>query len=465
MMVGYEKSYLYGIIIGGGKIVNNRLEIVFPFDRWGNYKKNPKKASEISRDLINYLKPLFKANFNLEFTFEISEKRWIIFFSNYESITESLESYEIELYGKIKDSVRISSLVSSMNKQEKMHFIAGLADVVGSVNPQHRSFKDDKQIISIEISGFNYNLIMDICCVFHDLEFTVDQILWNHPNMHSGNNPIYKSWNKGNKIRVLASEFIDQLTFGFNSKSESAEENIKSMADEEIISPSLCPEKFEEQFRMKQKVVHLSEKSVKLPENIRNSHYIHMSHICCALNCPYAPKDLIRRKIQSEDIGHIFPYFPYNINGSESQIQEYINNSILRDENYIEKEIKFETLKDLFENEEFLHFDENNSNYLLNKVIKGLIFLIQRKYQILTNSQTRLIGKIPEFLANSSNYFEEIITIRIPTHRTPIIFVLDNNAALVGPYLKEVYRSFIEFDLESFRLNYRELTLENFRAN
>ena len=79
-MVGYEKSYLYGIIIGGGKIVNNRLEIVFPFRRWGNYKKNPKKAGEISRDLIDYLKPRFKANFNLEFSFEIFERSWTIFF-------------------------------------------------------------------------------------------------------------------------------------------------------------------------------------------------------------------------------------------------------------------------------------------------------------------------------------------------------------------------------------------------
>ncbi len=463
-MVGYEKSYLYGIIIGGGKIVNNRLEIVFPFRRWGNYKKNPKKAGEISRDLIDYLKPLFKANFDLEFAFEISERSWTIFFNNFEGIIESLEPYEIELYGRIKDNIRITNLVTSMNKQEKMRFIAGLADVVGSVNPQHRSFKNDKQIISLEISGFNYNLIKDICCVFHDLEFTVDQILWNHPNMHAGDNPIYKTWNKGNKIRVLASEFIDQLTFGFNSKSESAEENIISMADEKIISPSLCPEKFEEQFRTKQKAVHLFEKSEKLPENIRCSHYIHMSHICCALDCTYAPKDLIRRIIQSEDIGHIFSYFPINLNGSESQIHNYINNSLLSDETYIEKEIKFETLKDLFENEEFLHFDENNTNYLLKKVIKGVIFLLQRKYQMLTNSQTRLKGKISEFLANSSKYYEEIITIRIPTHRTPIVFVLDNNAALVGPYLKELYRSFIEFDPQSFHLNYRELTLENFRV-
>lgn len=464
-MVGYEKSYLYGIIIGGGKIVNNRLEIVFPFRRWGNYKKNPKKAGEISRDLINYLKPLFKANFNAEFTFEVSERSWTIFFNNFEGIIESLEPYEIELYGRIKDNIRITNLVTSMNKQEKMHFIAGLADVVGSVNPQHRSFKNDKQVISLEISGFNYNLIKDICCVFHDLEFTVDQILWNHPNMHAGDNPTYKTWNKGNKIRVLASEFIDQLTFGFNSKSESAEENIKSLADEEITSPSLCPEKFEEQFRVKQKAVHLYEKSEKLPKNIRGSHYIHMGHICCALDCPYAPKDVIRRKIQSEDIGHIFSYFPINLNDTESQVNKYINGSILKDETYIEKDYTFITLKGLFENEEYLHFDENNTNYSLKKVIKGLIFLIQRKNNILTNSQTRLKGKIHEFLRDSSKYYEEIITIRIPTHRTPIIFVLDNNAALVGPSLKQLYQSFIEFDPQSFHLNYRELTLENFSVN
>ena len=389
----------------------------------------------------------------------------LFFFNNYESIIKNLEPYKIDLFGRFKDNVKIINLVNSMNRQEKMHFIAGLADVVGSVNPQHRSFKDIKQIISLEISGFNYNLIKEICCIFHDLEFTVDQILWNHPNMHAGDNPIYKKWNKGNKIRVLTSEFIDQLTFGFNSKTESAEENIKSLADEEIISPSLCPNKFEEQFRVKQKTVHLYEKSEKLPENIRGSHYIHMGHICCALDCPYAPKDIIRRKIQSEDIGHIFSYFPINLNGTESQVNKYINGSILKDETYIEKDYKFITLKGLFENEEYLHFDENNTNYSLKKVIKGLIFLIQRKYKILTNSQTRLKGKIPDFLIDSSKYYEEIITIRIPTHRTPIIFVLDNNAALVGPYLKQLYRSFIEFDPQSFHLNYRELTLENFRVN
>lgn len=462
-MVGYEKSYLYGIIIGGGKIVNNRLEIVFPFNKWGNYKKNPSKAGEISKDLINYLKPKFKAIFKVEFTFEVSKRSWIIFFNNYVSIIKNLKSYGIDLVGRFKDNVRIINMVNSMNKQEKMHFIAGLADVVGSVNPQHRSFKDNKQIISLEISGFNYDLIKEICCIFHDLEFPVDQILWNHPNMHAGDNPMYEKWNKGNKIRVLASEFIDQLTFGFNSKTESAEENIKSLADEEMILPSLCPNKFEEQFRVKQKAVHLSEMSEKLPVKIRGSHYIHMGHICCALDCPHAPKDVIKREIQSENIGHIFSYFPINLNGPESQVNNYISGSILKDETYIARDYKFITLKNLFENEEYLHLDENETNYSLKKVIKGLIFLIQRKYKILTNSQTRIKGKIPDFLLDSSKYYEEIITIKIPAHKTPIILVLDNNAALVGPYLKHLYRSFTEFDPQSFHLNFRGLSLEDFR--
>ncbi|MHA1440120.1 MAG: hypothetical protein ACTSPD_21445 [Promethearchaeota archaeon] len=461
-MVGYEKSYLFGIILGGGKIVNNRLIITFPFRRWGNYMTNPDKAGQISQDLIEFLRPKFRANFSCDFSFEVAENEWKIFIDNYDNIRNDLISYGVNLIGKFVKNVSINGLANQMTNREKKYFIAGLADVAGSVNPQHRRFNDNYQIISIEIPGFNYELIKDICCIFHDLEFPVDQILWNHPNMHSGHNPIYMNWKKGNKIRVLANEFIDQLTFGFRSKTISAEENVRVMVDEGVSNPSLCPEKFQEQFRLKEKSLHLDENSELLPESIINSHYIHMGHICCAIKCPYAPYQLIREKIQSSEIGHYFSYFPVILKGSTNEIQYYINNSILIDEEFTESEYKFIEIKNLYNNSEFLHLTENNTDYSLNRIIQGAIYLIQIKNGILSGSQQRIKGSISEFLDNSSQYNEEIFSLKIPRHKTPLILTLDDHSVLIGPDIRFLYRNLIVFNNETYSLNFRDLSLDDF---
>ena len=134
-MVGYDKSYLFGIILGGGKILNNRLIITFPFRRWGNYRKNPEKAGQISQDLIEFLRPKFRANFNCDFSFELAEKEWKIFIDNYDNIRNDLISYIVNLIGKFVKNVNINCLANQMTKREKKYFIAGLVDVVGSVNP------------------------------------------------------------------------------------------------------------------------------------------------------------------------------------------------------------------------------------------------------------------------------------------------------------------------------------------
>lgn len=462
MVVGCEKSYLYGIIIGGGKIVHNILVIKFPFRQWGNYIDNPQKAGEISNDLINFLRPKFRAVYNMDFSFEIKQREWTLYFNEYNLIENDLRSYGITMIKKLTDYTDISNLSIQMTDMEKAYFIAGLSDVIGSVNPQHRRFSDDYQIISFEIPGFNYKLIRDLCCILHDLELPTDQILWNHPNMHSGQNPIYKSWKKGNKIRVLTKEFIDNLTFGFRSKTKTAKNNVDTFADDEIIISNPCPDKFKDQFRLKEKSIHFDEGSNKLPNNIRGSHYIHMGHICCAMECPYAPYNLFRETIQSNDIGKYVSYFPVLFKGTTQQIDNYIINSILNSERYIERQFNFEEIKSLFERQEDLYIPENRTSYSINKIIQGAIYLIQIKNGILNGSQTRIIGTIPDFLNDSTDYYSEIINIKIPVHKTPIIFTLNNHSVLIGPNIDDLYQRFITFDQRTFHLTFEELELDDF---
>ena len=55
-MMNTDKAYILGLIIGGGIWGNAEdvFKIRLPFKQWGSYEANPKRAGEISRDVMNY---------------------------------------------------------------------------------------------------------------------------------------------------------------------------------------------------------------------------------------------------------------------------------------------------------------------------------------------------------------------------------------------------------------------------
>lgn len=62
---------------------------------------------------------------------------------------------------------------------------------------------------------------------------------------------------------------------------------------------SLCPDRI---YRInRRKVVHLDEHSEDLPEKVRG-HFIHYTHICDALGCPYAPKEWLIEMVKKYGI-------------------------------------------------------------------------------------------------------------------------------------------------------------------
>ena len=67
-----DKAYLFGLIIGGGIFGNAEdcLRIRLPYKQWGSYETNPQRASEISRDIMGFLSPLFRSVYNLNVSFE-----------------------------------------------------------------------------------------------------------------------------------------------------------------------------------------------------------------------------------------------------------------------------------------------------------------------------------------------------------------------------------------------------------
>lgn len=107
----------------------------------------------------------------------------------------------------------------------KRRFVAGLADTVGSTAKSHRRFTDEVQIISFEISGYRFDFVCQLCQLLYSVNCYPDQILWNHPNFHSGNDPYYSTWKKGFKLRVELDQYAKFGAFAFRTKAESANEN------------------------------------------------------------------------------------------------------------------------------------------------------------------------------------------------------------------------------------------------
>jgi hypothetical protein len=75
-----DKAYLIGLIIGGGVFGNaeNVFKVRLPFKKWGSYLDNPKRAGQISRDIMNVVSPTFRNTYNLIVSFEATENIWNI---------------------------------------------------------------------------------------------------------------------------------------------------------------------------------------------------------------------------------------------------------------------------------------------------------------------------------------------------------------------------------------------------
>jgi hypothetical protein len=284
-------AYFLGLLIGGGEFNPNSITIEFPYKRWAHedfrispewFNDSVSKIAPLVQNLINATaKPRFVTDYTPRYYIEITPIPQLL--------SQTLQTYGIRAVGKLREHASLASLAPALDADCGRRFIQGLADVIGSCRASHRHRSLASTIISFEILGVNWNLPMQLCHLLYSLKVPVDQILYNHPNMHAGSDPT-AYWKKGHKVRVKAGDFRT-VGYGLECKRIGLEALLKKEQQNRgtISVGELCPRPHRGYKLGPPKVNHVDENSTELPSQVRG-HFIHFTDICRAQGCPYAPR-------------------------------------------------------------------------------------------------------------------------------------------------------------------------------
>lgn len=443
-----DRAYIFGLVTGGGIFDNieKKFRIRLPYRQWGSYIANPSRSAQINRDIINVVCPIFRNIYNIQAYFEPTNSgQWnILLAGDLTELIAELESYGISCNGDLRTHATIKSLVKSLvDDNLKRRFIAGLADTIGSTNPNHRRFSDEVQIISFEIKGFNYSLVCDICKLLYSVNCFPDQILWNHPNFHCANDPYYKQWNKGFKIRVQIDQYEKFGAFAFGSKAKSLQENKKKESKNHEAIP--CQEK---ELRATLSCVHPAEKDERLPEIIRGGHYLHNRHVCAVLGCEHAPYDAVKNLFSR--VGDLVMPFPILCKDNYTNIENIISESELLSKRKYEI-IRYKVLslynKFISLPNALLWGDHIKTGYPISEIMKGIAYIIAEDNEL---NGKRPKGSYKEIIEKHLLINNEIsVEVRIPDLLTPLVVVGNDRGILVGAKNPDVYRRITSFDLKN----------------
>jgi len=435
-----DKAYLLGLIIGGGVFGNaeDTFKIRLPFKKWGSYLENPKRAGQISRDIMNVVSPMFRNTYGLIISFEASEKVWdILCDGDTTALKDDLEKYGVSSDGEVRANADISKLcIDLVDDNLKRRFIAGLADSIGSMAKSHRRFTDDNQILSLEIKGFNFNFVCDLCRLLHSINCIPDQVNWNHPNIHCTNNPFYRSWNKGFKLRILLDQYAQFGAFAFRTKAESSNENRSLQQHSQKAQP--CSE---QTINVTPSCVHPAENDNRLPVEIRGGHYIHYRHFCAVLGCEHAQGEKIAGHFAR--LGEIIYPFPIQCKDSDTVINEIIaNDPLLAQRNYSDIEASVSSLLSQFQGDNGIKLFGTKpiNGYPLREVLQAIAYIIA--------DDNELFGKRPrgyiEILERHIHKNPALsVTLRKPDLLTPLVILGYGRGVLVGADNPKVYEKLV----------------------
>lgn len=456
-----DKAYIFGLIVGGGiwKNPEDTFQIRLPFRLWGAADKNPRRASQIARDILRHVAPLFQNVYRINVGYEAGRKYWTVFCEgNASDLISDMHQYGIEAQGEIREKVSLKRLIPALSDTNlKKRFIAGLADTIGSTVLSHRRFNKNYPTVSFEFKGFNYELVCCVCHLLRDLGCAPDQVLWNHPNFHAGYDPYYKGWKKGTKLRVMLADYATYGAFAFSSRAESARENL-----EQRTAPVLSGSSHGKSLNISCSSVHPDENYYLLPEVIKGGHYIHWKHVCSVLGCPYAPIEQIKSLCLHAD-QYINP-FPILTKDTSEKITDIINRDpMMISRNYTSQTMRIQELVNLHEQgSDQRIFSRGKAGYPLNVMLDAVAFVIASDCELKGNRiRGTRTGLIQEHLRIEPNLDVEI---KIPDIFTPLIVQNGNRAALVGPYNPAVNRKLITQSLNSpCKLSVRPVTEEDLR--
>jgi len=457
MAMDTDKAYIFGMVIGGGNWGNaeDYFHIRLPFKQWGSYLKNPQRAAQITRDIMN-LNNMFRSVYGITVQYDTDAGGvWnVLCEGDTSELRSDLAEYGISCEGEMRKNTSITEITAALADDfMKRRFIAGLADTIGSTAPSQRRFTDDKQIISFEISGFNFSFVCDLCRLLYSVNCVPDQILWNHPNFHSPKNPYYKSWKKGFKLRVLLDQYAQFGAFAFKTKAESSSENRQRQQQKNNAVP--CPEL---NVSASASCVHPAEHDKKLPSCIRGGHYLHNRHVCAVLGCENAPYGAIKELFA--DVGELVNPFPILCKDKIENIEDIISSDpLLANRNYQTSNVSVKFLYNEFQasNNALLYGDTLNTGYPINQIIQGIAFIIADDNEI---GVTRIKGKytdlIERHLASDPNLSVEL---RKPDLLTPLVIIGNGRGALVGARNPKVYKDLVSVSTDNeYKLCVRPVT-------
>lgn len=329
-MIDHNKTYIWGLLIGGGKINEETFSIALPFDKWG---MDPTKMNEIATDILTKISDKFYKSYGIRIGYEINNKKWTINpigIPNLDILKDDLYSYGLPNSGELIYTVDLFTIKNKF--QERLFaesFLSGIFDTRASVTASHRRFNSEAPVVSIEIPGStkNFKFVVQLCAWLTSLGSITDQILYNHPCQHSPSDPNYSNWKKGFKIRFLVKSFLAKYSFVLQAKAYDA----NTLEKQQV--------KVEQEPCIARNIKHVSPVSIHkdinsdaLPNDVRNCLFFHYLHICATMGCPYAPIEEVQKLVRKyRTLISIFPR--------------------LEKGNYIELSSEYETIKDKYYSE------------------------------------------------------------------------------------------------------------------
>lgn len=457
MTIDPDKAYIFGMVIGGGIWGNSEdyFHIRLPFKQWGSYLKNPQRAAQITRDIMN-LNSMFRSIYGITVQYDTDAGGvWnVLCEGDTTELRSDLAAYDISCEGEMRKNTSITRIAGALvDDFMKRRFIAGLADTIGSTAPSQRRFTDDKQIISFELSGFNFSFVCDLCRLFCSVNCLPDQILWNHPNFHSAKNPHFNGWKKGFKLRVLLDQYAQFGAFAFKTKAESSKENLQLQHQKNDAVP--CPEL---KVSATASCVHPAEHDYKLPLCIRGGHYFHNRHVCAVLGCENAPYGAIKELFA--DVGDLVNPFPILCKDKIRKIEKIISDDpLLANRNYQSSRVSVKSLYNEFlsNNNALLYGDATNTGYPINQIMQGIAYIVANDNEL---GVTRVKGKytdlIERHLAAERNLCVELLK---PDLLTPLVIIGNGRGALIGARNPKVYKNLVSLSPDNeYKLCVRPIT-------
>ncbi|WP_316814457.1 hypothetical protein [Pedobacter nyackensis] len=366
--MNHIKAYLLGLLVGGGKIDVSTFVIDLPFKKWG---MDPKRMNIIAADILIKICSNFNSTYSFNVTYEIGNNKWLIKPINGADISpliDDLVEYNLPTGGFLLNSVDLTKIKTQLTGVNVESFLSGIFDTRASLTLSHRRFNDDAPVVSVEIPGStkNFKFVVQLCAWLTDLGSITDQILYNHPNQHSGSDPNYTGWKKGFKIRFLIKSFLTQHSFALQAKSTDINQIKKKQVKEEQL-----PCYLRKLGAVNPISIHSQQGSAELPPEVRNKIFFHYHHFCAVLNCPHAPYSEIQKLVNNKE--KLINFFPRLSKGDSDELEQVFLNML--NSSFPNKEISSSKYKigTLIDSEAFISFSgiDQGLAYLFSTELNG----------------------------------------------------------------------------------------------